>query len=56
MGHIPEHGGSRALLSRRHILSRAGAGFGLLGLAGLLQSEGLLGAAGGRAQDRKSVV
>jgi hypothetical protein len=29
-------------LSRRQMLSRAGAGFGLLGLAGLLQDEGLL--------------
>ena len=33
-----------ALLSRRHILARAGAGFGVVGLSGLLHSEGLLGA------------
>ena len=32
-----------ALLSRRHILARAGAGFGVVGLSGLLHSEGLLG-------------
>jgi len=32
-----------ALLTRRHILARAGAGFGVVGLSGLLHSEGLLG-------------
>jgi len=31
-------------LNRRHILSRAGCGFGLLGLAGLIQDNGLLSA------------
>ena len=34
---------SAGLLPRRDLLCRAGAGFGVLGLAGLLQSEGLLG-------------
>jgi hypothetical protein len=31
-----------AMLSRRQMLQRAGGGFGLIGLAGLLQSEGML--------------
>lgn len=31
-----------SLVSRRRLLNRAGAGFGMLGLAGLLQQEGLL--------------
>ncbi len=30
------------MLSRRQVLQRAGGGFGLIGLAGLLQSEGML--------------
>jgi hypothetical protein len=30
-------------VNRRHFLQRAGGGFGLIGLAGLLQQEGLLG-------------
>ena len=33
-------------LNRRHFLQRAGGGFGLIGLAGLLQQEGLLGKEG----------
>ncbi|HQU43940.1 MAG TPA: DUF1501 domain-containing protein [Pirellulales bacterium] len=33
------------VISRRELLSRAGCGFGLIGLAGLLAEEGLLGAA-----------
>ena len=37
---IPD--GSQAFLSRRRWLQRAGGGFGLIGLAGLLQREGLL--------------
>ncbi len=32
-----------AMVNRRHFLQRAGGGFGLIGLAGLLQDEGLLG-------------
>jgi hypothetical protein len=35
----------KTLLSRRQLLSRAGCGFGLLGLAGLLADEGLLATA-----------
>ncbi|MFO0952804.1 MAG: DUF1501 domain-containing protein [Isosphaeraceae bacterium] len=31
------------MLNRRELLTRAGGGFGLIGLAGLLQDEGLLG-------------
>ncbi|MCO6453863.1 MAG: DUF1501 domain-containing protein [Pirellulaceae bacterium] len=31
-----------SVISRRHLLARAGCGFGMLGLTGLLQSEGLL--------------
>jgi hypothetical protein len=31
-----------ALLDRRHLLARAGCGFGLLGLAGLLRDQGLI--------------
>ena len=50
MGHDTDHGTSDALLPRRHILARAGAGFGLVGLAGLLQSEGLLDGLGREAQ------
>ena len=38
--------GSPTILSRRRLLERAGAGFGLIGLAGLLQGEGLLGGRG----------
>src|SRR5947208_3327331 len=34
-----------SLLTRRDLLRRAGAGFGLLGLAGTLDAAGLLGAA-----------
>jgi len=37
---------SRSCLTRRRWLQRAGGGFGLIGLAGLLQGEGLLGAEG----------
>ncbi|WP_339612876.1 DUF1501 domain-containing protein [uncultured Rubinisphaera sp.] len=33
------------LLSRRHLLTKAGCGFGMLGLAGLLQDQGLLSSA-----------
>src|SRR5262245_36759519 len=36
---------SSAFPSRRHFLRRAGNGFGLLALAGLLENQGLLGAA-----------
>jgi hypothetical protein len=36
---------SPALLTRRQLLRRAGAGFGMLGLAGALNAGGLLGAA-----------
>ena len=32
------------LISRRHLIRRAGGGFGALALAGLLKQEGLLGA------------
>ena len=45
MEHVPDDPQAAALLSRRHILARAGAGFGLGGLSGLLHSEGLLGRA-----------
>jgi hypothetical protein len=38
---------SNPAVSRRQILSRAGCGFGMLGLAGLLQDEGLLDSAAG---------
>ena len=40
-------------LSRRAMLRRAGAGFGMLGLAGALESAGLLGTAGGRRAGRR---
>ena len=40
---------SQAFLTRRRWLQRAGGGFGLIGLAGLLQGEGLLGAEGAAA-------
>jgi hypothetical protein len=36
---------SRTPLSRRHLLAKAGCGFGLLGLASLLKDEGVLGTA-----------
>jgi hypothetical protein len=36
---------SQTPLSRRHLLAKAGCGFGLLGLASLLQDEGVLGTA-----------
>jgi hypothetical protein len=36
---------NRALLTRRQLLAHSGCGFGLLGLAGLLQQQGMLGAA-----------
>tara|TARA_B100000029_G_scaffold182947_1_gene180584 strand:+ start:1114 stop:2634 length:1521 start_codon:yes stop_codon:yes gene_type:complete len=39
---LPASGVRQPLLSRRHILSRAGAGVGLMGLAGLMYDEGLL--------------
>src|SRR4051794_21425443 len=35
-------GGRGPGISRRQLLQRAGGGFGLIGLAGLLQQEGLL--------------
>ncbi|MFO0909751.1 MAG: DUF1501 domain-containing protein [Isosphaeraceae bacterium] len=34
------------MLTRRELLQQAGGGFGLIGLAGLLQAEGMLGRAG----------
>jgi hypothetical protein len=37
---------AQAILTRREWFRRAGGGFGLIGLAGLLQGEGLLGAEG----------
>ena len=37
------------LVDRRSVLGRAGAGFGLLGLTGLLQREGLLSSANAAA-------
>src|SRR4051812_47815753 len=40
----PEILGPPALLNRRRWIQGAGGGFGLIGLAGLLQGEGLLGA------------
>ena len=43
MREIADLGPGRALVSRRHILARAGAGFGVVGLSGSLHSEGLLG-------------
>jgi hypothetical protein len=36
---------SQTPLSRRHLLAKAGCGFGLLGLASLLKDEGILGTA-----------
>ena len=45
---------SQTVLSRRQLLARAGAGFGLIGLAGLLQNQGLLGAVE-RAQNPMAV-
>ena len=43
------HDSSLPLISRRALLSRAGCGFGMLGLTGLLQQQGLLQSA--RADD-----
>jgi len=40
----------RRCLTRRQWLQRAGGGFGLIGLAGLLEGEGLLGAEGAIAE------
>src|SRR5271156_19246 len=40
----PTTGDPQAFLTRRRLFQRAGGGFGLIGLAGLLQGEGLLGA------------
>ena len=40
----PEILGPRGLFNRRRWIQSAGGGFGLIGLAGLLQGEGLLGA------------
>jgi len=45
MHDIPPPSRRPALLPRRHLLGRAGAGFGLLGLAGLLHDEGAAAAA-----------
>ncbi len=42
---------SRENLTRRRLLQRAGGGFGLLGLAGLLQREGLLGSHASAAEN-----
>jgi len=41
---------SSATISRRRLLQKAGGGFGLIGLAGLLQQEGMLGAAARAAE------
>src|SRR3954469_9989154 len=38
----PDDSPPEALISRRRLLQRAGGGFGLIGLAGLLHQEGLL--------------
>jgi hypothetical protein len=43
------------ILSRRQLLSRAGCGFGLIGLAGLLADEGLLDAATSDALGTRSL-
>src|SRR5437868_3746285 len=40
----PWHDLNSSALSRRQMLRRAGAGFGMLALAGLLEQQGLLGA------------
>jgi hypothetical protein len=45
-----------ALLTRRDLLARAGAGFGLLGLAGALDAAGLLAGRTGRAPARAKRV
>ncbi len=42
---------SREKLTRRRLLQRAGGGFGLLGLAGLLERDGLLGGQGHAAEN-----
>jgi len=43
------------MLTRRQMFQRAGGGFGLIGLAGLLQGEGLLDAARGDEADMKGL-
>ena len=45
---------SPAFASRRDFLARAGNGFGMLALAGLLEGEGLLGRAAGRVTEARN--
>ena len=50
------HDDTQTTLSRRRMLQSAGAGFGLLGLAGSLQSAGMLGATAASASEARPHV